>query len=88
MFSRTRGTKRIFYNVASRLPHLPLHVITDDEVVIYCQCLETILQNGAVSLETSKHGSAFICTKNGAWFHNLVIFENNQQIRDGFKCEI
>ena len=46
MSSRTRGAKQIFYNVALRLPHLPLHAITDDEVVNYRQFLETILQNG------------------------------------------
>ena len=43
MSSRTRGAKQIFYNVALRLPHLPLHAITDDEVVNYRQFLETIL---------------------------------------------
>ena len=63
MSFRARGAKRIFYNVALRLPHLSSHAITDDEVVIYRQFLETILRNGAVSLETSKHGSAFICKK-------------------------
>jgi len=80
MSFRTRGAKLIFYNVALRLPHLLLHAITDDEVVIYSQFLETILQNGAVSLETSKHGSAFFCKKNDAWFHNLVLIKKNQQI--------
>ena len=44
MSSRTRGAKQIFYNVASHLPHLPLHAITDDEVLIYRQFLENILQ--------------------------------------------
>jgi len=64
-----------------------LHAITDNEVVLYRQFLENILKNGAVGLETSKHGSAFICTENGAWFHNLVLFKSNEE-RLKYKNEV
>jgi len=51
MSFRTRGAKLIFYNVALRLPHLLLHAITDDEVVIRERSSLIKLPDGATVTE-------------------------------------
>jgi len=72
---KTRSVRRVYYRIASQLPHVPLHAITDDEVIIYSQFIEKILLAGAFYMEILPlHNSGFVFSEHGAWLSSLVLF--------------